>query len=171
MLTQPLKPQRQSGQRVQLGFTLVESVAVVLLLAILAAVVAPTAFNASALSLGPQARGLAADLQKAQWLGMTSGQAVYLCVPVNQGYLVQVGAYAPGQACPSVLPSATSPSQPVVTALESGLTLAANPTALQFKGLGEPHTAASYQLQTSGGASRTLSVSAITAHISESVSP
>lgn len=76
------------------GFTLIESVMVIVLLSIMAAFVAPKAFDSGRMTLKAQARNFAASLQQAQLLAITQGVAVNVqvnsnsyTVPVNMGNL------------------------------------------------------------------------------------
>ena len=128
------------------GFTLFESVLVILLLGILSAYVLPRAFNTSTMTLDAQARTLASDLQRAQLLAITSGNPVYFCVFASSAYLVQVGPYASGQVCPAALPTQVSSSQPVVVSLDNEASLSANPNPLNFNSQGQPSAAGGFLL-------------------------
>ena len=70
------------------GFTLMETVIVILLLGILAVYLAPKAFTPAAMTLRAQTRNFASDLQRAQMLATTSGVSVQVQVNTQQ-YSVQ----------------------------------------------------------------------------------
>lgn len=138
------------------GFTLFESVIVILLLSILAVMVLPKAFDTGAMALEAQARTLAADLQRAQWLATNSGQNVLVCADTS-AYIVQIGG-----SCPSVLPTLPQSTQPVVVALEKSATFATPLPALTYNSMGQPSSGASYQIRSAGlTSSYTISVAAL----------
>lgn len=145
-------------QQALAGFTLLETVVVILLLAIAAVYAMPRAFNASALTLDMQARTLASHVQRAQLLATTSGQTVYVCA-WTQAYLVQVGPVAAGIPCPVTPPTQTSVAQPVVVTLEQQATLTAAPNPLSFGSQGQPVSEGRFQLQAAQDA-RTITVTA-----------
>ncbi len=141
------------------GFTLIESVIVILLLSILAAYVLPKAFSTSAMTLESQARTLASDLQRAQHLAATSGQTVLVCAN-NTTYLLQQGG-----TCPSPLP-ATQTTQPVFVSLGNGVTFTSRP-ALSYNSMGQPSAAANFTIKASDTtASYTVSVAALSGLVS-----
>jgi MSHA pilin protein MshC len=149
-------------QQASAGFTLLEMVIVILLLGILSIYASPKVFNASQMTLDAQARTLASDLQRAQLLATTTGQAFYFC-PLSTGYVVQSNA-----TCPASLPAQASTTQPVVVALDKQATLSATPGTLAFNSLGQPSTAGSFQLLSapSGSGSITVTASAVTGLVS-----
>jgi prepilin-type N-terminal cleavage/methylation domain-containing protein len=153
-------------QQALAGFTLLESVIALLLLAIVAAYAVPKAFNAGALTLDAQARTLASHVQRAQLLASTSGQTVYVCA-LGNAYLIQVGPYLPGQPCPLSPPGQTTSTQPVVVTLAQQTTVTAMPNPLAFDTRGQPGSAGSFQLQTALDAHTiTVSAAALTGLIS-----
>ncbi len=138
------------------GFTLLESVIVILLLGILAAYALPRAFDSSAMTLDAQARTLASDLQRAQNLASTSGQMTLVCATTT-AYLVQLGGN-----CPSPLPAQTQATQPVLVFLDKGASFALPLPALSFNSMGQPNGAASFQIRdASTSSSYTVSVAAL----------
>lgn len=145
-------------QQALAGFTLIETVIALLLLAIVSAYAVPKAFNSSAMTLDAQARTLASHVQRAQLLATTSGQPVYVCA-LGSSYLIQVGPYLAGQPCPAVLPALTTPNQPVVVTLVQQATLTAMPNPLAFDTRGQPSSAGHFQLQAAQDA-HTISVTA-----------
>jgi type II secretory pathway pseudopilin PulG len=135
---------------------LFESVIVILLLGILAAYVAPKAFNSSAMTLDAQARALASDLQRAQILATTTGQTVLVCANAS-AYAVQIGG-----SCPATLPVQSSATQPVVVALEKGATFSPTLPTLVYSSNGQPNAPASFQIRDAGlTSSFTVSVAAL----------
>lgn len=89
----PLVRWRQPRQAVA-GFTLIESVMVIVLLGIVAAFILPKAFDSGPMTLTAQARNFAANLQQAQLLAITEGVAVNVqvnsnsyTIPLNMGNL------------------------------------------------------------------------------------
>jgi len=161
----PLAPYNRP-QQASAGFTLFESVLVILILGIVSVYAAPKAFNSSQMTLDAQARTLASDLQRAQWLATTTGYSVYFCTFGN-AYLVQI-VNPVGTACPASLPAQTSSSQPVVVTLDKQATLSATPTALLFGSLGQPSTTGSFQLNSapSGNGTITVRTAAVTGLVS-----
>ena len=138
------------------GFTLFESVIVILLLGILAATVLPKAFDTGAMTLQAQARTLASDLQRAQLLATSSGQNILVCA-TSAAYIVQIGG-----TCPSPLPTVPQSTQPTVVILDKGATLATPTPALIYNSLGQPNAAASFQIRSAGlTSSYTVSVAAL----------
>ena len=138
------------------GFTLFESVIVILLLGILAATVVPKAFDSGAMTLQAQARTLASDLQRAQLLATSSGQNVLVCA-TSVAYIVQIGG-----SCPSPLPTLPQSTQPVVVVLDKGATLATPLPALVYNSLGQPNGAANFQIRSADlSSSYSVSVAAL----------
>lgn len=91
MARSPLVRWRHPRQAVA-GFTLIESVMVIVLLGIVAAYVLPKAFDSGPMTLTAQARNFAANLQNAQLLAITEGVAVNVqvnsnsyTIPLNMG--------------------------------------------------------------------------------------
>ena len=128
------------------GFTLLESVVVMVLLAIVGAYALPRAFNASTMTLNTQARTLASDVQRAQLLATTTGKPTYVCI-TSTSYVVQLGPYAVNQPCPAIQPTQTSATQPVVVTLAHQATLTSTSNPLAFDSLGQPGTAVNFALQ------------------------
>lgn len=153
---------RQSVQA-SAGFTLMESVVVILLLSILAAYVVPKAFSTSSLTLEAQASTLAADLQRAQNLAATSGQTVLVCIGPSLNpntYLLQQGG-----SCPSTLP-ANQTTEPVFVVLGNGVIFTKRP-ALSYNSMGQPSNVADFQIKASDSAnSYTVSVAALSGLVS-----
>ncbi len=147
---------------VSAGFTLFESVIVMLLLGIIAAYAAPKAFNASSMTLDAQARTLASDVQRAQLMAANTGNAVHFC-SLSAGYVVQSSA-----VCPASVPPQTSVAQPIAVTLDKQATLSALPATLSFNSLGQPSAAGSLQLLAapSGSGSITVTVAAVTGLVS-----
>ncbi len=147
-------------QQASAGFTLLESVIVIVLLGIIAAYVAPKAFNASSMTLHAQARTLASDLQRAQLLATTTGSAVYFCA-LSAGYVVQSSV-----VCPTSVPEQTSLAQPIAVTLDKQATL--SPVTMSFNSLGQPNAAGSFVLSSSptGSGSITVTVAAVTGLVS-----
>lgn len=141
----PLMPLRRTASA-SAGFTLFELVIVILLLGIVAVAVLPKAFDSGAITLGAQARTLAADLQRAQLLATSTGKNVLVCADTG-AYIVQIGG-----TCPSPLPALPQSSQPVVVALDKKATFDTNSTlpTLVFNSRGEPNAAADYKIWSDG---------------------
>lgn len=136
------------------GFTLIESVMVIVLLGIVAAFVAPKAFDSGRLTLKAQARNFAANLQQAQMLAITEGIVVNVQVNSNS-YTVPVN-----------LGSLTSRT----VTLETGTTFATGGNSTYyFDSLGQPTNNAgtptstpwSFQLMASGANSPSVTVEAV----------
>lgn len=145
------------------GFTLLESVVVILMLGILGAYVTPKVFNSSDMTLDAQAKVLASHLQRAQLLAMTTGNSVSLCAQ-SAAYFVQMGAI-----CPSALPAQTSLAQPVLVTLDNNASFASNSTAIVFDSLGQPNGAGNLQIRTASNTrSFTIATAAVTGLVSVS---
>ena len=164
----PLAPSRRRRQAVA-GFTLIESVAVLVLLGLVGVRILPKAFNTSEMTLDAQTRTLASSIQRAQLLASTGSTPVYICTS-SAAYVVQVGLHdsGAGQACPGTLPSEPQTNEPVVVTLDNSVSLASAPvTPLWFNSLGQPSAAGAYQLQTPNATrSFTVSVAAVTGLVS-----
>lgn len=162
MKPRPSLARPHTSQQALAGFTLLESVVALLLVAIVAAYAVPRAFNASAMTLDAQARTLASHVQRAQLLATTSGVPVHVCTLGNT-YLIQVGSTLSGQPCPLTAPSQTSPTQPVVVTLSQQATLTAMPNPLSFDTRGQPGSAGTFQLHAAQAESSiTVSYTAVT---------
>lgn len=143
-------------QQASAGFTLMESVIVILLLAIISAYVVPKGFNPSKMTLDAQAKTLASDLQKAQLLATTSGSIVYFCT-ASTGYWVQQGT-----SC------ATAATPVVAVTFDNQASLPATPPSVSFSSLGVPSAAASFVLSSApaGSGAITVSTAAVTGLVS-----
>ena len=76
------------------GFTLIELVTVIILLAIVSIYAMPKVFDYRRMTLNAQARNFAVSLQQAQWLAITQGVAIHVqvssdayTIPRNMGSL------------------------------------------------------------------------------------
>jgi len=164
----PPVPRAQMRQSAQgwAGFTLFESVIVLIILGVLAVIAAPKAFNTSSTTLDMQARTLASDLQRAQLLATTQGQMVLIC-PSTAAYLVQIGGI-----CPSPLPTQTLSTQPVLVTLSPNAELAIIPPAtalpsLSFNSMGKPNGPADFKIRTPNATSSfTVSVADLSGLVS-----
>lgn len=161
----PLAP-RTRPKQASAGFTLFESVLVIVILGIISIYAAPKAMNNSAMTLDTQAKMLASDLQRAQLLATTTGKSVYFCAFSN-AYMVQI-ADPSTTTCPASLPATPTTLQPVVVTLEQQATLSASPAALRFNSLGQPNAAGTFQINSApaGSGSRTVSAAAVTGLVS-----
>lgn len=107
------------------GFTLLETVIVLVVVGLLAAIAIPKAFNPGALTLKAQARQFASDLQRAQLLASTSGVAVQVEIKTTS-YTVKQGIGG--------MPAET-------VTLQNGATFVSGATTtLTFDTLGQPFT-------------------------------
>lgn len=145
------------------GFTLIETIIVIVILGIISTYAMPN-FSTGKLTLDAQARTLASDLQRAQLLATTTGQAYYFC-PFRDGYVIKNSS-----TCPTSLPDQTSSvTQSVVVTLDKQATLSATPaTTLSFNSLGQPNAASRLQLLSAptGSGSITVTVAAVTGLVS-----
>lgn len=153
----PLVRMRPLRQAVA-GFTLMESVMVIALLAIVAAYVLPQSFNYSPLTLNAQTRNFVANLQQAQLLAITQGQQVNVQVSGNT-YTVPVNMGSIGTQTVTLEPGTTF----VASGVGSGY---------YFDSLGQPTDSAghptanwSFQLQTANTLGTLVSVEAISGWI------
>ncbi len=138
------RPSRSSG------FTLIELIAVIVILAVLAAMFVPRAPNKAAMTLTGRAAQLASDLRYVQALSMTNGQRYCLTLTPSSpytGYSMTTAA----SGCVTTIAHPGNLSQPIPIC--SGATSATCLTAtglpngyLQFDGLGQPYTAATTAL-------------------------
>lgn len=155
----------KSAPRFFSGFTLVELVIVLVVLAILSYFVIRSFGPRDSLSL-QQAERLRNDLQHAQMLALTWGQSLRVNAAASSYTVscVSAGA-APCNVSPVVNPAS---GQPFSVALESGLTLAGPGFSLDFDALGRPKNGANFiaapAVYTISGASvaRTVTVTPLT---------
>jgi MSHA pilin protein MshC len=147
------------------GFTLVESVIVLLLLSILSIYALPKLFNTGTATLKSQAETLASNLQRAQLIATTRGSNVYVCT-VSGGYALKVNPNLPSTPDPyaSICTDATVVPE---TSESVSVTLTA-PTGspLYFNSLGSP-----YLLGSAVTASATFGLSTSEASYSVAVTP
>lgn len=130
------------------GFTLFESVVVLVLLGVVAAYVAPQAFNAGPLTLRAQARALASELQRAQLLAVTSGSTSTVTTTVS------------GDVTQYTVTYGSSPKTATTVALEVGVAFKAGSlSSLSFDSMGQPSSAGHFEL--TSGTSPTVMVSII----------
>jgi len=158
IIARPSLARLKYRQQAMAGFTLIESVMVMVLLGIVAAMVMPKAFNPNALTLQAQARNFTASLQKAQLLAITKGVTVTVRVN-NSDYSVSANVGG--------LPS------PETTTLENNATfISGNNTTLSFDSLGQPYIAAAlltssfpFQLQAAGVSSGSIAIEPVSGWI------
>lgn len=133
------------------GFTLVETLVVVVLLGIVSAYIAPKAFNPDQLTLSAQARNLAAHLQYAQWMAVTTGKAVYFCPGADtKSYQILL------DSC-----TGTSMNPPVLVTLQNNATLSG--ASFNFNSVGTPSSSTDSSVALSaGGTSVTVVIKAVT---------
>jgi len=141
------------------GFTLIESVMVMVLLGIVAATVMPKAFNPGAITLQAQARNFTASLQRAQLLAITKGASVQVVVnSTNYSVSANIGG----------LPS------PEITTLETNTIFSTGSgNIFSFDSLGQPTdssgapltTSLSFQLQASGVSSDNIAIEPVSGMI------
>ena len=166
MATRPILALKSRRQQAWAGFTLIESTIVIVLLGIMAAVVAPRAFDSGALTLDSQARTLASDLQRAQLLATTQDQLVLVCVS-STVYMIKVGG-----SCPATLPTQDQNILPVVVVLSPNAVVSVSPPpvnrlAMSFNSMGKPSGKTDFQLQNSNATSTfTVSVAALSGLVS-----
>lgn len=131
------------------GFTLFESVVVLVLLGIVAAYVAPQSFNAGTLTLRAQARTLASELQRAQLMAVTSGSTSTVTTSVS------------GDVTQYTVTYGSSPAKTITTvALDGGVVFETGSlTSLSFDSLGQPSSGGHFQL--TSGTSPTVTVTII----------
>ncbi len=135
------------------GFTLMESVIVILLLGILAAFIAPKAFDSGRMTLKSQAWNFASDLRYAQLLATTTGVPVVVSTNGNR-YTVQ---YTLNNA--SVTPVDVSMANDAVFT-------PAGQHSLSFDSLGQAQGNLSFVFSSTGNATATVSVTAATGLVS-----
>lgn len=135
------------------GFTLMESVIVILLLGILAAFIAPKAFDSGRMTLKSQAWNFASDLRYAQLLATTTGVPVTVTTSGNR-YTIQ---YTLNSA--SVTPVD-------VTMANDAVFTPAGQQSLTFDSLGQAQGSLSFAFSSTGNSSASVSVTAATGLIS-----
>lgn len=124
-------PETRSSRRG--GFTLVELVAIILLLGILAFSVAPRFLDRGAVEVDAMARQLASDIRYTQALAMTSGQRNRINL-ATASYQITTSAGVP------VAHPATD-STAAITLVNASLTLSGLPNGyIAFDGKGVPYT-------------------------------
>ncbi len=163
------------------GFTIVELVMTLILIAILAAALMPRAPSKESVTLAGRAQQLAADIRYAQSLAMTTtvnsitGTRHGYCVrltgstyAIERGYDVVTAA----NNCITLVEHPAGVAQPV-TLCNGCMTLTNLPSSfVQFDGLGTPYSAATtalasdatIQLSDSGG-TKTVTITAVTGRV------
>lgn len=152
-LTRPPLERCRPSHTAVAGFTLIESVMVIALLGIVAAFVAPKAFDSGRMTLKAQARSFAANLQQAQLLAITEGVAVNVqvtsksyTIPLNLGNL-------------SAQTVTLEPGTTFATGVGSGYYF--DSLGQPTNNLGQPTANWSFQLTASGANSPSVTVEAV----------
>jgi MSHA pilin protein MshC len=135
------------------GFTVIETVIVLVVLAVLGAMAIPKAYNPGALTLKAQARNFASELHHAQLLAITVGVPVTATSNGNR-YTVQY-----------TLNGTSFTPVDVIMANDAVFTSTGQQT-LTFDSLGQPQGTLVFALSSSGNASANVSVTATTGLIS-----
>jgi len=155
------------------GFTLIELVAVLVIVAIIAIFIVPRTPTQAAMTLSARVEQLAADIRYTQTLAMSNGQRYCITLTPSSpysGYSMTTGA----SNCATTTAHPANFAQPI--AMCSGATCVTAPALtngyLQFDSLGQPYTAAATLLAadavitvTDGGSSQTLTVTPITGRV------
>jgi prepilin-type N-terminal cleavage/methylation domain-containing protein len=147
-----------------LGFSLIELIAVIVLVSILSATVASKAMPRAAESTaGYQALSLASDLRHTQLLAMSWGRALAF-TPASTSYSVTCVAASTDPCFDAVTPVLDRGRDgPFTVTLENGATLTG--AAIQFDILGQPSASATFTLSADGATVATVSVSATTGFV------
>jgi type II secretion system protein H len=133
--------------RVSVGFTLLETIIVMAVIGIVAAIAIPRGFDPGPITLKAQARNLASDLQQAQSMAISSGVAVTL----------RMNASSPNQY------TLDAPAKTVT--LENGVVFdnaTGNLTSVQFDSLGQPSVFGYFKFKSTGSASASVYVTETT---------
>jgi len=154
------------------GYTLIEVVITLVILAIVALYALPRIPSTDSITLRSQAEKFASDLRRAQILATARGTS--LCVRVDSltAYSVNIPSPPALDCGPTATPLSDSISnQPVAGVLVNQTSFTASPaTALLFNSLGQPNASASYTLALSGagvqGAGVQVNVEATTGRVS-----
>ena len=155
------------------GFTIIELVAVILILAIITISLAQRTPTRASLTLTARAKQLASDLRYVQALSMNNGQRYCLTLTPSSpfsGYSLTTAT----SNCSTTVPHPGNLSQPV--AICNGTTCMTAPALsngyLQFDGLGQPYTASGTLLAanavitlTDSGTTATVTVSPTTGRV------
>ncbi len=141
------------------GFTLVELVVTIGILAIMAAVAAPRFFQASTFESRGRYDNAAAIVRLAQKTAVAWRRPVYVCVTATT---VSAGT---ASGCGTTLQYPVSAAAATVT-MASGVTL--NPFEISFDGLGRPSAGATITFTSSiaGDPARQISIAAETGYVS-----
>ncbi len=156
------------------GFTLIELVAVIVIIAVMAALVVPRTPTQASLTLNARAEQVAADIRYVQSLAMTGGQRYCFTLTPSSpfsGYSMTTGA----SSCATTTAHPAGFAQPV-SVCSSGTCMTAPALAnsyLQFDTLGQPYTAPTTLLAsnavitiTDGSGSQTVTVAPVTGRVS-----
>lgn len=142
------------------GFTLVELVVTIAILAIVAAVAAPRFFQASTFESRGRYENAAAIVRLAQKTAIAWRRQVYLCVTATT---VSAGS-ASGCGGVTTLRYPVS-NEPATVTMAAGVTL--NPFEISFDGLGRPSSGATITFTSSiaGDPARQISIAAETGYV------
>lgn len=133
------------------GFTLFETVVVVVLVGILAVSLRPKAPSTSSMTLDAQNRTLASNLQRAQLLAL-SGNTVLFCTTAAGATGTAAYTLVLGSSCPTnIVSTAVDTTHPVVVALNDQTGFATTSTPLSFNSQGRPTAAADFRLKSADG--------------------
>jgi prepilin-type N-terminal cleavage/methylation domain-containing protein len=157
MSIRPPLATRYQVQQASAGFTLFESLLVILILGIISAYAAPKVLNTSQMTLDSQAKMLAADLQRAQSLATTTGSDVYFCA-TRTGYRILIGKSCTTNPAPTPTVSVTFDQQATL----------ASTTSVTFDSSGQPSSSANFVLSSfpANSGSITVTTAAVTGLVS-----
>lgn len=156
------------------GFTVIELVAVILIIAVLAVSLAPRAASRASLTLSARAKQLASDIRYVQTLSMTNGQRYCFKLTPSSPY----SGYTLTTASSGCVTTVTHPgnlTQPVSVCTSTNCVIAPLlPNGyVQFDGLGQPYSAPTVALGstavitlTEDGISQTVTISPTTGRVS-----
>ncbi len=152
------------GPKSVAGFTLVEMVMVIVLLAVMSVFVVMKSVSPADVTLPSQAQKMATDLRHAQTLASTWGTSLTVSAggSVYSVSCLTVSGSAPCNASPVIDPASGAAFN---VGLQQGATFISPTSAtLTFNSLGQPGAAASYTLS-SGSSTSTVSVTATTGKV------
>ena len=147
----------------QRGFTIVELVTVMVLLALISAYAVIRSVSSADVTLPSQAQSMASDIRHTQALATTWGRSLRLAICAASATYTVSDKSSAATACNQAAVTDPATGDSFNVTLEKGVALA-GPDTLDFNSLGQPSNAAIYTLS-AAGTTETVAVQALTGSV------